>query len=148
MTTLTTNEWGDDASDDVVIIYDFNDYDDDIDDIDQRTNDCEDDAGDDKEDSDGDRSAGVPQASSCDPAVETMLMIECLLVMVVKLLEVVIQIDVRWWSSPPPATTHGERGLGLRAPGRLLGARGEEVEEGGQAAPGDLDHQHDDQWDD
>ena len=53
MTTLTTNEWGDDASDDVVIIYDFNDYDDGIDDIDQRTNDCEDDAGDDKEDFNG-----------------------------------------------------------------------------------------------
>ena len=88
MTTLTTNEWEDDASADVVIIYN-NDC---IDDIDQRTNDCEDDAGDDKEDSDGDCSAGVPQASSCDPAVETMLMIECLLVMVIKLLVVVINL--------------------------------------------------------
>ena len=54
MTTLTTNEWGDDASDDVVIIYDFNEDDNGIDDIDQRTNNCEDDAGDDKEDCDGD----------------------------------------------------------------------------------------------
>ena len=53
MTTLTTNEWEDDAGDDVVIIYDFKDNNDGIDDIDQRTNDCEDDAGDDKEDSDG-----------------------------------------------------------------------------------------------
>ena len=53
MTTLTTNEWEDDASDDVVIVYDFKDNNDGIDDIDQRTNDCEDDAGDDKEDSDG-----------------------------------------------------------------------------------------------
>ena len=88
MTTLTTNEWEDDAGDDVVIIYDFKDNNDGIDDIDQRTNDCEDDAGDDKEDSDGDCSTGVPQASSCDPAVGTM-MIEwlMLLVMVVKLVD-------------------------------------------------------------
>ena len=87
--TLTTNKWNDVAGDDVVIIYDFKDNNDGIDDIDQRTNDCEDDAGDDKEDSDGDCSTGVPQASSCDPAVGTM-MIEwlMLLVMVVKLVEV------------------------------------------------------------
>ena len=51
--TLTTNKWNDVAGDDVVIIYDFKDNNDGIDDIDQRTNDCEDDAGDDKEDSDG-----------------------------------------------------------------------------------------------
>ena len=54
MTTLTTNEWEDDASADVLIIYDFEDNNDCIDDIDQRTNDCEDDAGDNKEDSNGD----------------------------------------------------------------------------------------------
>ena len=84
VTTLTTSKWEDD---DVVIIYDFKDNNDGIDDIDQRTNDCEDDAGDDKEDSDGDGSAGVPQASSCDPAVGT-IMIEWLLVTVVKLVEV------------------------------------------------------------
>ena len=95
MTTLTTNEWEDDASDDIVIIYDFKDNNDGIDDIDQRTNDCEDDAGDDKEDSDGDCSAGVPQASSCDPAVGTMfhVMIK-LLVMKIGLLIVVVNMLV------------------------------------------------------
>ena len=102
MTTLTTNEWGDDASDDVVIIYDFKDNNDGIDDVDQRTNDCEDDAGDDKEDSNGDCSAGVPQASSCDPAVGTMMevMIKLfpmkigLLIIVVKMLVMVKKVII------------------------------------------------------
>ena len=64
-------------------------------DIDQRTNDCEDDAGDDEEDSDGDCSAGVPQASSCDPTVGTMMeVIIKLFLMKIGLLIIVVKMLV------------------------------------------------------